>query len=98
MEAAAPPVAAIRVTTGPSAGREVVLDKDEILVGRVGLQVAAVRRSGAGMHLVAVEGAAPPRVNGEPVTAEGTPLALGDVLDVAGTELKVVLAGGRESL
>jgi hypothetical protein len=47
---------------------------------------------------VAVEGAAPPRVNGEPVTADGTPLNLGDLLEVAGAELKVVLAGGRESL
>ncbi len=101
---AAPPSAAaavadraIRVATGPSAGREVVLDKDEILVGRVGLQVAAVRRSDAGLRVVPVEGDLPPRLNGELVATEGAPLALGDVLEVAGVDLHVVLAGGLPS-
>jgi FHA domain-containing protein len=88
---------AIRVATGPNAGREVVVNKDEILVGRIGLQIVAVRRSDAGLRVVPVEGDVPPRVNGAPVTAEGMPLDLGDVLEVAGVQLTVVPAGGRDS-
>jgi pSer/pThr/pTyr-binding forkhead associated (FHA) protein len=89
-EAAADPIPAIRVLTGPNTGREVVLRKDDTVVGRVGLQVAAVRRSDDGFRLVPVEGNAPPSVNGAPVGSEGQPLQVGDVVEIAGVKLELV--------
>jgi FHA domain len=90
----APPVQVhvIRVLTGPSAGREVALDKPETSVGRVGVQVAAVRHTDNGLRLVPVEGNAPPRVNGEPVGAEGQSLQPGDTLEIAGVQLEIAEA------
>jgi hypothetical protein len=89
-EEAALPRALVRVLTGPSAGREVVLDKDEFAIGRIGLQVAAVRRVDATFVLVALEGAAPPSVNGAPVPPEGRQLRSGDSFEVAGVELQMI--------
>lgn len=84
----------IRVLTGPNAGREIALDNDETTVGRVGLQVAAVRRSDGAFRLLPLEGSAMPSVNGTPVPAEGAPLKAGDLLDVAGVRLEFVVAAG----
>jgi hypothetical protein len=83
-------VPAIRVLTGPNAGREVALDKAETSVGRVGVQVAAVRNSAEGYRLIPVEGASPPGINGTPVAPEGHLLKVGDVLEIAGVQLEVV--------
>jgi hypothetical protein len=90
-EAIAVPIPAIRVLTGPNTGREVVLRKDDTLVGRVGLQVAAVRRSDDGFRLVPVEGNVPPSVNGAPVGSEGQPLRVGDIVEIAGVRLELVV-------
>jgi pSer/pThr/pTyr-binding forkhead associated (FHA) protein len=86
---AALPRALVRVMTGPSAGREVVIDKDEFAVGRVGIQVAVVRRVDATFVLVPLEGATPPSVNGAPVPPEGRQLRSGDSFEVAGIELQI---------
>jgi len=80
-------VPVIRVLTGPSAGRAVALIKPTTVIGRVGLQVAAIRRDGAECRLVPIEGAAPPHVNGVPVVADGVVLHTGDVVEIAGTRL-----------
>ena len=87
--APAAPVPVIRVLTGPNAGREVALDKAETSIGRVGVQVAAVRRTDDGLRLVLIEGDAPPRVNGEPVDAEGQRLRPGDTFEIAGVQLEI---------
>jgi len=92
--AAAVQVPVIRVLTGPNAGREVALDKPETSVGRVGVQVAAVRRSDGELRLVLLEGDAPPRVNGELVGAEGRSLRPGDTLEIAGVRLEIAEAAG----
>ncbi len=89
------PVPVIRVLTGPNAGREVALDKAETSVGRVGVQVAAVRRTDDGLRLVPVEGDAPPRVNGEPVDAEGQRVRPGDTLEIAGVTARDRGRAGR---
>ncbi|MEO8676232.1 MAG: FHA domain-containing protein [Casimicrobiaceae bacterium] len=83
------PVPALRVLTGPSAGRELILDKDEMAVGRVGVQVATVRRADGTFRLVPLEGAAPPSVNGAPVPAEGQALKPGDFFEIAGVRLEM---------
>jgi len=84
------PVARVRVLTGPSAGREVALENDETVVGRVGVQVAAVRSVDGAFRLVPLEGAEPPRVNGTPIAAAGQVLRTGDAIEIAGVELQLV--------
>jgi pSer/pThr/pTyr-binding forkhead associated (FHA) protein len=84
------PAPALRVVDGAKAGRIVALVKDETLIGRTGVQVAALRRTAAEVRVVPVEGAHPPSVNGAPVAPEGQPLAAGDILEIAGTKLEVV--------
>ena len=87
------PVPTIKVLTGASAGRTVPLDKDETLVGRVGLQVAALRRTAQGVVLVPVDGERAPTVNGAPAGADGLPVRPGDVIEVAGARLELLPAG-----
>ena len=84
------PVPALKVVDGAKAGRIVALIKDETLIGRTGVQVAALRRTAAEVRVVPIEGAHPPSVNGAPVAPEGQPLAAGDILEIAGTRLEVV--------
>jgi FHA domain len=83
-------VPVLRVLTGPNAGRELILDKDEMAVGRVGVQVASVRRDNGVFRLVPLEGAAPPVVNGTPVPAEGRLVRPGDSFEIAGARLEMV--------
>ena len=80
----------IRVLTGPNAGRELALDRDELAIGRVGVQVAAVRRSEGVYRLVALEGSAPPKVNGTPLASEGHELKAGDSFEIAGVRLEML--------
>ena len=81
------PAYLVRVLNGPSAGRELALTRDECSVGRVGTQVARIAQKDDRWRLMLVEGAAPVKLNGTPVPADGTPLTPGDRFEVAGTEL-----------
>jgi hypothetical protein len=83
-------VPALRVLTGPNAGRELVLDKDEMAVGRVGVQVATVRRTNGTFRLLPLEGAVAPSFNGTPVPAEGQLLKPGDYFEVAGVRIEMI--------
>jgi hypothetical protein len=89
----AAPEPSVRVLSGPNLGRAVSFTKDELSVGRVGVQVAVVRREGTGFRLVPIEGAQPPRINGTPVAPEGAALHPGDTFEVAGVRLELSLAG-----
>ena len=92
-EAAPPPVhvrARLRVLTGPSAGRVVPVTGDEFVLGRVGMQVAAIVFRDGDLVLVPREGPQPPTLNGEPVPADGCPVRTGDGLEVAGTRLELL--------
>jgi predicted component of type VI protein secretion system len=84
------PAPALKVVDGAKAGRIVALIKDETLIGRTGVQVAALRRTADEVRVVPVEGARPPSVNGAPIAPEGQALAAGDILEIAGTRLEVV--------
>ena len=84
-----PPEPSVRVLSGPNLGRAVPFNKDELTVGRVGVQVAVVRKVGTGFRLVPVEGAQPPRINGTPVAPDGTTLHPGDTFEVAGVRLEL---------
>ena len=87
---AAPAAPVVRILSGPSVGRNVPFDKDELSVGRVGVQVAVVRKVGDGFRLVPIEGAQPPRINGTPVAPDGAVLHPGDTFEVAGVRLELV--------
>ena len=82
----------IRVLSGPNEGREIALEKPETVIGRVGVQVAAVRRIEGELRLVLLEGASAPIVNGEPIGAEGRSVRPGDTIEIAGVRLEVVEA------
>ena len=86
----APVHARLRVLTGPSAGRVVAIAREEFVLGRVGVQVAAIEVRGGALVLAAREGAEPPTVNGEPVPPEGREVRPGDGLEVAGARLEVL--------
>ncbi len=77
----------LKVLTGPSAGRILVLTQAEALIGRAGVQVAAARQAGNAYRLYPGEGALAPRVNGAPVPPEGVVLQPGDAIEVAETRL-----------
>lgn len=87
--AQAPPTQAIRVRGGAAAGRSIALSEAETVIGRAGVQVVALRRSGDTLMAVPIEGVAP-SVNGTPVPPDGQRLVVGDILEIAGTTLELV--------
>lgn len=93
--AAEPAVLTLRVLTGASAGRTLPLTKPETLVGRVGVQVAALRITPDGMLLFPVEGSRGATVNGATVDAAGLPVKAGDVIEVAGAQLELIATAGE---
>ncbi len=88
---AGPAVPVVRVLSGASLGRSMAMHKDELSVGRVGVQVALLRRESGGFRLIPVEGGLPPRINGAAVPVEGAPLHPGDTFEVAGVRLELSL-------
>ncbi|MEO8345864.1 MAG: FHA domain-containing protein [Betaproteobacteria bacterium] len=83
----------VRVLSGPNQGRAVQFKKDELSVGRIGVQVAVVRRVGTGFRLVPIEGPQPPRINGVAVAPDGAVLHPGDTFEVAGVRLELSVTG-----
>jgi hypothetical protein len=83
------PTTTLEVVEGAGAGRVVPIDRDMFVIGRVGLQVAAALRTPDGLRLVHVEGDTPPRVNGAALPGEGSLLARGDEIEIAGARLRV---------
>lgn len=86
------PPARITVLSGPSAGRSLLIERDEVIIGRVGLQVAAIDRgdAGAGFRLKLREGEVAPLLNGSPLADEGAALKNGDIFEVAGARLEFI--------
>ena len=84
------PGPSMRVLTGTAAGQTLSLREGETVVGRAGVQVVALRRAAGGLLVVPIEGAMPPRINGEPVPPDGQRLGAGDILEIAGASLEFV--------
>jgi hypothetical protein len=85
------PAPRITVLSGASAGRSVLMERDDIVIGRVGLQVAAIDRVGSGYVLRLREGDATPILNGDRVPAVGAALKSGDIFEVAGARLEFLV-------
>lgn len=88
-QAASPPEPArIQVLTGAAAGREMPLTKSVTTIGRPGQQVASITRRADGYVLSHVEGPVRPSVNGLPLLGESQPLRDGDLIELAGTQMR----------
>jgi predicted component of type VI protein secretion system len=86
--ASTPAAPMLRVLDGPAAGHTLALAKDEVIVGRPGRAVAAIRRTPAGLMLVPIEGGAA-TVNGVVAGAEGLAVRVGDRIDLGGVALQI---------
>lgn len=87
--AAAPDTPArIQVLTGAAAGREMPLSKPVTTIGRPGHQVASITRRPEGYVLAHVEGRERPSVNGLPLLGDAQPLRDGDLIELAGTQMR----------
>ena len=86
--ASTPAIPVLRVLNGPAAGHTLALARDEVVVGRPGRAVAAIRRSPAGLLLVPIEGGAA-SVNGAVAGAEGLAVRVGDRIDLGGVALQI---------
>ena len=82
--------AAIKVLTGAAAGREVALIKVVTTIGKPGVAVAAITRRLQGFAVAHVEGTERPSLNGTSIGEVPVALKNGDVLEVAGTQMKFV--------
>jgi hypothetical protein len=78
---------ALKFLSGPRAGQAMALTRERTTIGRAGIQLVAVERSGNGFRLRPLEGA-PPSLNGRPAGADGNGLVAGDVIEILGTRLE----------
>jgi predicted component of type VI protein secretion system len=80
--------AAIQVLTGPSAGKELVLNKALTTLGKPGVQVAVITKRPQGYFITHVEGQSFPSVNGISVGAQAHALQDHDVIELAGIKME----------
>ncbi len=88
--------ATLKFLSGARAGQVVALTRERTTIGRAGIQVAVVERSGEGFRLKPVEGEPTP-VNGQPPAADGVALAAGDVIEILGNRLEFLPDGQKGS-
>jgi predicted component of type VI protein secretion system len=89
---ASPRTASLKVLSGPSAGHAIPITKVRTTLGRAGVQVAMLIRTGDTFALTAVEGDRLPVVNGAAMTGSEAVLVAGDVIEIMGARLEFVAA------
>ena len=89
------PKGILKVLNGPSAGRQLMLTKALITIGRPGKQVAAISRRPRGYYITHIEsdgdGKRYPAVNGELIGPRAHPLKNEDRIELAGIKLQFVV-------
>ena len=80
--------ASVKVLSGPAAGRELRLDKPVTTLGLPGVTIASISRHGGAFVLLHSEGPQAPTVNGTPLGTQPMTLHNGDLIGVAGSELR----------
>lgn len=81
--------ATIKVLSGNAAGRELPLIKTVTTIGLPGVAVASItQRDNHTFVLAHVEGSQPPTVNGTPLGDQPLTLYSGDVIGIAGNEMR----------
>ena len=88
----APRAASFKVLSGPGTGGAIPITKVRTTIGRAGVQVALVIRTGDTFALSHVEGEVPPMVNGVSLTGSEALLVPGDVVEILGARLEFVAA------
>lgn len=86
------PVGKLQVLNGASVGKELVLSKALVTLGKAGVQVAVITRRAQGYFITHVEGATFPTVNGNSVGGQAYPLKDHDVIELAGVKMEFYLA------
>lgn len=86
--AAAVPLAAVQILTGPNAGKELDLVKNLTTLGKPGVQVVVLTRRPHGYFITHVEGASYPALNGKVLDAHQHPLSNHDIIDLAGVKME----------
>ena len=81
---------AIKVLSGPAAGREMALVKPVTSLGKAGVSVVTISRSARGFAIAHAEGSTPPMVNGTMLGAQAVALRDGDRIELAGTQMQFV--------
>lgn len=85
----------LRVEGGSNDGRELELTKALTTIGKPGVQVAAITKRADGFYIVHVGGATGgkrPLVNGSEIDAQARKLNGNDIIELAGTKMRFLLA------
>ncbi|MEO7031850.1 MAG: FHA domain-containing protein [Herbaspirillum sp.] len=83
--------ASLQILNGSGAGREMILNKPLTTLGLPGVQVAVILDRAEGYAISHLEGTSRPQVNGKTIGFVPEPLQNGDVLNLAGTEMRFLL-------
>jgi len=87
--------ASVVITKGPKAGESIALNKPYTKLGSAS-QVAVIARRGQSYYLMPMSGGAQgdsPKLNDKQIGAESMLLSNGDIIEVAGTQLKFTIDG-----
>lgn len=84
-------IAKIKVLNGPSAGREILLDKPLTTLGRPGVEVVLVTQSQSGYYLTHLEGS-DLLINRQSVGKGSHPISNGDIVSLSGTRMQVIFS------
>ncbi|HEX20642.1 MAG TPA: FHA domain-containing protein [Acidiferrobacteraceae bacterium] len=85
-------IGALFVLSGANSGKRIELTKSMTSLGRAGKRAGVIRRTDNGYMLLHAENEAEsPRLNGKPLSANGTELENGDIIEVSGSRLQFYL-------
>jgi len=92
---APPPAGVLRIESGPQSGREIALDKPLATIGKPGVQVAAITRRADGYFIVDAgrtgNSTRPILLNGQSLGHQACRLNPGDLLEIAGAQMRFQL-------
>ncbi|HBE91415.1 MAG TPA: hypothetical protein DDW55_02430 [Gammaproteobacteria bacterium] len=85
----------LKVRSGPAEGKETILDRSMVTLGRPGVQVVVVSRRKDAYYVNFISGASDagskPTVNGKPMQTRATRLTDGDIINLADVEIEFML-------
>lgn len=85
-------VARIKVLNGASAGRETILNRAIMTIGKPDVQVAAIMRRPGGYYIVHIEGTNRLLVNDMLTASEPCKLRHGDEIDLSGMKMRFLMS------
>lgn len=85
------PLAGLQILAGPGSGKELVLEKTMITLGKPGQQTAVITRRPQGYFLSHVDGVEFPLVNGNPIGSHAHMLNDHDIIELADTRMQFYL-------